>query len=475
MGGKTTPPIPVRHPVPEPNYLLRAARERVPSRRVASTCMSRDELAEAVVMWLAEHDDHNGEAAFDGNHIGKLERGTVRRPRDHYVAALCAVLGANEAALGFDPRPVADLIRSVDWDHDGVATSVEMTTRDDLAATRRQALAAAALAGVALTQPLQRWLDPLGTVATTGREGAFTPPEIEALETLTMQFKGWNSAGNGVLARKAVVAQLSALNDRLRHAPPSSPLTANALLVASQLADIAASMSWDGGAHRDAQRYYVLAVQLAKVAGDDELAAVALAALGRQCYDLGHPGDGLEVVQLAQYGTRRSATPQLRAMLATREGWAYAQRGDVQAFHRAVGLAQDHFAEVAADSSRWVRTFDAAELHGVVGARFRDLARHDPTQARHAQDHITRALDLRNPSRLRNRAFDLIGLARSYLISGDPEHAANLINEALPIARTWANGRVGVKLSDFHRESSPFATVPEVRDTRDAIRDLVTA
>lgn len=85
----------------EPNYLLRATRERTGSRRVPGTCMSRDELAEAVVLWLAEHEPGR-EAAFDDNHLGKLERGAVGRPRDHYVAALCAVLDASEAELGLD-------------------------------------------------------------------------------------------------------------------------------------------------------------------------------------------------------------------------------------------------------------------------------------------------------------------------------------------------------------------------------------
>lgn len=37
------------------------------------------------------------------------------------------------------------------------------------------------------------------------------------------------------------------------------------------------------------------------------------------------------------------------------------------------------------------------------------------------------------------------------------------------------SGRVGFKLRDYHREAAPFATVPAVRDTRDAIAELITA
>lgn len=88
--------------VPVPNRLLRAARERTPSRRVPGVYMSREELAEAVALWVADHDDKRRGVAFDANHLGKLERGIVRCPRQLYVQALCAVLDATPAELGFD-------------------------------------------------------------------------------------------------------------------------------------------------------------------------------------------------------------------------------------------------------------------------------------------------------------------------------------------------------------------------------------
>ncbi len=86
----------------EPNRLLRAARERTPSRHRPGRYMSREELAEAVALWACEHDGKHRGVAFDANHLGKLERGTVRCPRQLYVDALCAVLNATPAELGFD-------------------------------------------------------------------------------------------------------------------------------------------------------------------------------------------------------------------------------------------------------------------------------------------------------------------------------------------------------------------------------------
>lgn len=88
--------------MPAPNRLLRTARERTPSQRCPRAYMSREELAEAVALWAAEHDGKRRSIAFDANHLGKLERGTVRCPRQLYVNALCAVLKATPAELGFD-------------------------------------------------------------------------------------------------------------------------------------------------------------------------------------------------------------------------------------------------------------------------------------------------------------------------------------------------------------------------------------
>lgn len=118
---------------------------------------------------------------------------------------------------------------------------------------------------------------------------------------------------------------------------------------------------------------------------------------------------------------------------------------------------------------------DAAELSGVIGARFRDLARHDPAQARHAVDYIGRALELRDPARVRNRSFDLIGLARAHLITGDPDRAATLISEALPTVSSENPGRLGRKLGDWSREAAKFASVPAVRTARGQVTELVGA
>jgi hypothetical protein len=469
--------------MPQPNHLLRAARHRLPSPGAPGEYASRGEVASAVNAWLWHETGKKYE--LDAHYLAKLERGVARWPNAAYRSGLRHVLGApDDASLGFTPPrrsdggpcPPPENVTTPQWDAGAVAERVTAVTGDDLMPpTRRSVLAGAAtLVGAALAGELEPFLRPPRIVH--GHGTAFTPPELDSAELLTANLRSWHSR-NGTLARTAVVAQLNTHTRRLRRAPQGTPETLRAFRIGAELADIAASMTWDVGQHSTAQRYFILSAQLAHAAGDDVLASVALASLARQCYDLGRPEDGLEIVQLAQYGTRRTATPRLRAVLATREGWAYAQLGDARAFQRTVGLAEDHHTEGARDIDTLTpsaRSLDTAELAGVIGARYRDLAAFDPKHARKAQEYIGLALVQREPSRVRNRVFDLIGLARTYLITREPDRAAELIAGALPLAENWSSGRVGTKLRDYYREAAAFATVPAVRDSREAISVLIT-
>ncbi|ACU39031.1 helix-turn-helix domain-containing protein [Actinosynnema mirum] len=363
------------------------------------------------------------------------------------------------------------------WDASSIARSVEETARSDLAISRRAALtgAAAVTMGPTLVEPLQRWLHPLQPLTRWSSSAAISEEELAALQHVADGLRGWGGRGGYGLARKAVLGQLEELAERLTRAP-AGPTTERAFFIGAELSKVAASMSWDAGMHDAAQRYYVLGVRMAKAGHNDAFAALCLAAMARQMFDLGRPEDGLDLVQLAQYGTRRKATPTLQALLLTREAWAYAQLGRVKEFHRAVGQAQDSFAQREHGSEPWwLQSFDEAELEGVIGARLRDLAAHDPSQALLAEKHILRALELRDPARVRNRAFDVIGLARTKMAAGDPEAACGLIQQVLPTAVGLASGRVVRKLQDFAKEAERHRELPLVRDTREAIRGVRTA
>lgn len=469
--------------MPDPNTRLRAARERLPSFTAPGEPASRQEIAEAVNTFLWRETGRRYE--FDSHHLAKLERGVIGWPTAPYRAALRAVLHAScDDELGFfaprgarrgsapTPRLWSSGFSAPCWEPGGIAAAADETTRTDLINRRDVLASATAATGSALLSFLSVWLEPLRT-ARSGPGSAFSVTEVEALEQVVAVFRGWSRSAVSGLARSAVVGQLHEMVGQLRQAS-AGPLTDRAFLASAELAKVAGSMSFDAGFQGAAQRYYVMAVQLAKAARSDTLAAVALAALARQLFDLLEPDNGLEVVALAQYGTRHTSTPGLRALLHTREAWGYAQQGRTNAVHKAVSLAEEAYAQREPEvEPRWTSGLDAAELAGVIGARYRDLARHDPAQAPRAVRYIGQALVLRDRSRQRNRTFDMIGLARLHLITGEPEQAAALIGQALPLAGERAPGRVGRKLGDFYRETARWAAVPAVRDAREQLRPLL--
>jgi hypothetical protein len=447
----------------EPNHALRAARERLPSRRVPGAPLSRAELAEAVNAHLWTRTGRRYE--LDDHLIGKWERGTVRTPSAPYRAALRTVLRIHsDADLGFrihdTGRRTGALASPAVWSPLQVLDDVLDAAEIELQSTRRGSpRGPAMLAGAGLLGPLAGWLEPPLVPGGPGRE--FSVEEVEAIEALVEAFRAWRETG---LGRAAVTGMVADLTDRLRPMR-SGPLTDRVHVATAHLAKIAGSMAFDAGAHQSAQRHYIAAARLAKVGGDVTFGAVALAALARVQYDADAPDDGLAVIHLAGRGARDRATPRLISMLAVREAWGHAQRGDAARFHAAADAALTaHPGGIGDDEPSALAGFDVAELHGTLGARLRDLATRDPRHTCAAVEHIETALRLRDPSRARCRAFDLVSLGRAHLISRDGEAAAARILAALPQLDQGRPGRLMRKVQDWRREAAPLTGCAAVAD-----------
>ncbi|WP_053658356.1 hypothetical protein [Streptomyces sp. MMG1121] len=337
-------------------------------------------------------------------------------------------------------------------------------SRSDLMLARRGFLGTSLVlsAGPSLIEPMQRWLVPSPAsplpavpepVLDPRRPGRLSKPELDLLESTTRMFREWDAQCGGGLRRKAVVGQLHEVTDLLQEPQPEAT-TRILFKVAAELAELAGWMSYDVGLQPTAQKYFVLALHAAKEAGDKPLGSYVLSSMSRQMIHLGRPDDALELIHLAQYGSRDCASPRTQSMLYAMEARAYANMGQPGKTKRAVRMAEDTFAEADEwdePDPDWIRFFSEAELYGENSHSYRDLAYvagRSPTYASLAEPLMQRAVELfaKDPEHQRSYALNLIGKATVHLLRREPEQGTAYASQAMEIAKKVRSERVNTRI-----------------------------
>lgn len=374
-------------------------------------------------------------------------------------------------------RPDAD---EIPWRPDATVDLAAHLTRSDLVMDRRalgRALAGTAVTGAALLDSLEGWLVPAAASPRSRRPGRLGMREVEELETTARAFRQWDHQYGGGLRRKAVLGQLAEVSGALDD-HQAQAVTVRLYRVMAQLAGTAATMAWDSGLHRRAQDYYRLALRAAHAGGDIIFGANVLAGMARQMLYRDRADDALQLIHLAQEGARDAIGPRVRAMLHTREAWAYASQGRIAGFHRATAKAAEALSHADRDGDEpyWIAYFDEAELAGVTGGRLLDLARTDPRRhAAQAAAEIRTALASRGPEAGRSHALDRIGLAECAFLAGDIQGAAAETTLAVTAARGTQSGRVRTQLGQLYPYTVGHSASRPVREARDSIRDLLSS
>lgn len=394
------------------------------------------------------------------------------------TGALDLTEAAPSVAVNIPGGPTAEEIDSpTSWVPSETTELVSRFTREDLSLDRREVTRtiAGVVFGGAILERLERWLSNAEPQVTPRRPQGIGNQEVEQIEHAAQLFRNWDDRFGGGLRRKAVVGQLSEVAEELRDFSHPTHLTRRLFGAMAQLAETAATMSWDSGQGAIAQKYYVMALRAAKEAGDRAFGANILAGMARQQFYLGRVTEGLELIRLAQDGVGGHATPTVLAMLHTREAWAYAKQGRLAAFRRATSRAEDYLRDAnSAEDPYWISYFDEAELSGVTGGRLLEVAHHRREHADEAAIYIGQAVQLRRPHSLRSAALDHLGLAEARLIQGEVDDAVRLGNAATDIVETTHSDRARVKLTELYGHTEAYVSVPAVVQLRDRIRDTLS-
>ncbi|MFI6337245.1 hypothetical protein [Streptomyces sp. NPDC050535] len=367
------------------------------------------------------------------------------------------------------------------WTGPQTVALISEYSRSDLMLARRGFLGSslALAAGPALIEPMQRWLVPSPATpraepepTTSVRRGRLSTPELDLLESTTVMFRQWDAQCGGGLRRKAVVGQLHEVTDLLQESQPAET-NRRLFKVAAELAELAGWMSYDVGLQPTAQKYFVLALHAAKEAGDKPLGSYVLSSMSRQMIHLGRPDDALELIHLAQYGSRDCASPRTQSMLYAMEARSYANMGQPGKCKRAVRMAEDTFADVHEwddPDPDWIRFFSKAELYGENSHSYRDLAYvagRSPTYASMAEPLMQQAVDLfaEDSEHQRSYALNLIGMATVHLLQREPEKSAVRATEAMSYARKVRSERVNTRIrKTVDTAARDFGDLAEVVD-----------
>lgn len=292
--------------------------------------------------------------------------------------------------------------------------------------------------------------------------------EVREVSSAARSLQRWDRQFGGGVPYQAAVGFVDSAMRLVRGT--YTERTGRALLPA--VADLCAVTGWithDIGQTRQALGYFSLGVQVAQQGQDSAVAARLLSDMARVNADLGNPMQSIELLQLARHVSQSHTSALVAAKLHSLEAKTYAILGRADECVRAIHEAERWLADGAnADQPGWIRYFNEAQLDGVIGSCFRDLATIDARYALQAEAPIHRAMRNRNHDQLRNQALDHLNLATARLRRGEIDGMIEEGTTAANLAQALKSHRTNARLRWLSRQpdvaESRLRSVTELRD-----------
>jgi hypothetical protein len=453
------------------NELLRAARERIPSKARPGNAMTRRELATAVNAYVAEHHSTVKGAPLDHRTIGAYENGYYRWPGDHIREAFRELLGVEtDVELGFYSwwgRTERKLTDAQGRDHHPATTPLIQVCRPD---------GDSAPGSAARRRPGEYGVGPdLGpdasgtAVAASLNVRAPIPTrvgwtEVDQVRAATSALAASENLFGGGLACEAAAGQLR-WAARLLDARTDDATRRGLTEAVGNLAAVVAFSAFDIGDQPTAARCFRFALSCADEAGSWSLRAATLADMARQAAYVGDLDEALSLIEFAQVrADRLSATG--RAMVGTVRARLLAVWGRHVEASDDVKRADEHFSQHdAAADPPWLVYYDDAEHQGSTARALTPhaLAEGDPGDA---AVRLEAAVRLHSDAYPRSRAFSRTRLATLTMAAGDPRQAAQLGGQALRDAAGLHSGRMAGELGALYRASEQHTSIPDVAELR---------
>lgn len=360
---------------------------------------------EEVIAEVRRRARERGDAVIPGLDQPTLSRheNGHRRPTPYYQQLYCEIYAASPADLGFR-----------------LALPAESGNHEDV--NRREFLAGAAgyAATLALPEP--------------PRLGSADLARLRQRVTYLYELDNQHGTGGAVTVR--TFHRLRGLVERGGY----SSTTGQGLRgLVGLTAEHAGWMAFDAGRQDDARRWWLEAMQWARLADSDAVNVLAMASMARQASYQDQPREAIDLAEAARRTAGRAATPRLTSVLLARAALGHSGARDAQSARAALRHARDRAGLARADNDpSWLDFYGPA-----------DFASHECRvammlgDAPASEDAARAALAMNDPVAYpRNHALYLIRLADVLARRRKLDEAAAVVKQATVAAADLDSARV---------------------------------
>ncbi|GHO89385.1 helix-turn-helix domain-containing protein [Dictyobacter formicarum] len=198
--------------------------------------------------------------------------------------------------------------------------------------------------------------------------------------------------------------------------------------IAGEVAQIIGKILFDFHEYDLAWSYYAFSLSAAQAAGNHDLWAVGLGRMSLLSIEKHQPQDALTLLVASQkLAVQQNGT---RAWLACIEAEANSQLGDLEAFTRAIEIAENIAPDTIVDNDRYATGFSPSRLAGYKGSGYLQLKKSEL-----ALGALQFAESLLTSSSLRRKSVILADMGTAYAGLGDDQKAYEVACQSLTIIR----------------------------------------
>jgi len=314
-----------------------------------------------------------------------------------------------------------------------------------LADLRHRPVSTLAWAAGALAEPVDRWLaDGADQDVASGGGRRVGQADVDVIWSMCAAFADADHQLGGGHARTTLICYGDGVVARLLAGSYSDEIGRRLFAATARLCDIAGFMCFDSGCQGLGQRYFIRALRMTKMCGNQALGAHILTDMSMQAQYLRHAREALILADAAVSAASRSGSASTIARCHAIRARALALAGDAKESDRALNEAERALDRATPEREPfWITFFTTRQLATEAMYAAASLGR-----SALVRRHAVQALDVTDEMH-RRQVLASVALAASYLPGADPTvdadadvgRACDVMRSILPVIGSLTSAR----------------------------------